>query len=79
VISQATQKILSHNQIGTPCKRGKSVGPLAAVLHHPCKVAAYYCQSTIVTSVKKMTDKKKFAAIEEVIYGDVGKNIIGAC
>jgi hypothetical protein len=43
------------------------------------KLAAYHCQTIIFTTVDKTSEKAKHAAIEEAFYGNVSKNIIGAC
>jgi hypothetical protein len=73
-----SKKNLSQVKIGASRKKGKPVSPSATVLCHLCKVAMYHCQEIIFTLVNKMTDKKKYTAIEEVFYGAVGKNIIGS-
>ena len=43
------------------------------------KLAAYHCQNIIFTMVDKTSEKAKHTAIEEAFYGNVTKNIIGAC
>jgi hypothetical protein len=58
-------------------KKGKILGPSAALLHNLRKVAAYHCQTTIFTVVNKTSEKAKHAAIEEAFHGNVSKNIIG--
>jgi hypothetical protein len=43
------------------------------------KLATYHCQTIVFTTVDKTSEKAKHAAIEEAFYGNVSKNIIGAC
>jgi len=43
------------------------------------KLAANHCQTIIFTTVDKTSEKAKHAAIEAAFYGNVSKNIIGAC
>ena len=59
-------------------KRGK-FGPPAVLLRNLRKLAAYHCQTIVFTTVDKTSEKAKHAAIEEAFYGNVSKNIIGAC
>jgi hypothetical protein len=76
-----TKKIHAKNKLGsvsTPRKKGK-IGPSAVLLRNLRKLAAYHCQTIIFTTVDKTSEKAKHAAIEEAFYGNVSKNIIGAC
>jgi hypothetical protein len=62
-----------------PRKKKGKIGPTAVLLRNLRKLAAYHCQTIIFTTVEKTSDKAKHAAIEEVFYGNVSKNIISAC
>jgi hypothetical protein len=53
--------------------------PSAALLRNQCKVAGYHCQTIIFTMVDMTSEKAKHTAIEEVFYGNVSNNVIGAC
>jgi hypothetical protein len=53
--------------------------PSAVILRGFRKLAAYHCQVQICTTYNKVTDKLKFGFIEELFYGNPGKNIKGAC
>ena len=67
-------------KLGAPCKTKKrKMGPSAALLRNLCKVAAFHCQTIIFTMVNKTSEKAKHTAIEEVFYGNICKNVIGAC
>jgi hypothetical protein len=74
------KKLHPTKKLGAPrkTKKGK-VGPSAALLRNLRKIAAYHCQTIIFTMVDKTSEKAKHAAIEEVFYGNVSKNVIGAC
>jgi hypothetical protein len=62
-----------------PRKKKGKLGPPAVLLRNLQKLAAYHCQTIIFTTVDKTSEKAKHAAIEEAFYGNVSKNIIGAC
>ena len=64
--------------VSAPRKKGK-IGPPAVLLRNLRKLAAYHCQTIIFTTVDKTSEKAKHAAIEEAFYGNVSKNLIGAC
>ena len=53
--------------------------PSAVILKGLRKLAAYHCQVQIYTTYNKVTNKLKFGFIEELFYGNPGKNIKGAC
>ena len=74
------KKLHPTKKLGAPrkTKKGK-VGPSAALLHNLRKVVAYHCQTIIFTMVDKTSEKAKHTAIDEVFYGNVSKNVIGAC
>jgi hypothetical protein len=74
------KKLHPTKKLGTPrkTKKGK-MGPSAALLRNLHKVAAFHCQTIIFTMVNKTSEKAKHTAIEEVFYGNVCKNLIGAC
>ncbi len=55
------------------------MGPSAALLRNLRKIVAYHSQTIIFTMVDKTSEKVKHTAIEEVFYGNVSKNVIGAC
>jgi hypothetical protein len=65
--------------ISAPCKKKGKIEPPAVLLRNLRKLAAYHCQTIIFTTVDKTSEKAKHAAIEEAFYGNVSKNIIGAC
>jgi hypothetical protein len=65
--------------ISAPRKKKGKIGPPAVLLRNLQKLAAYHCQTIIFTTVDKTSEKAKHAAIEEAFYGNVSKNIIGAC
>jgi hypothetical protein len=65
--------------ISAPRKKKGKIGPPAVLLRNLRKLAAYHCQTIIFTTVDKTSEKAKHAAIEEAFYGNVSKNIIGAC
>ena len=56
----------------------KMTGPSTALLRNIRKVATYHSQTIIFTMVVKTSEKAKHTAIEEVFYGNVSKNVIGA-
>ena len=62
-----------------PRKKKGKFGPPAVLLRNLRKLAAYHCQTIIFTTVEKTSEKAKHVAIEEAFYGNVSKNIIGAC
>ncbi len=64
---------------GAPRKKKGKIGPPAVLLLNLRKLAEYHCQTIIFTTVDKTSEKAKHAAIEEAFYGNVSKNIIGAC
>ncbi len=64
--------------MSTPRKKGK-IGPSAVLLRNLRKLAAYHCQTIIFTTVDKISEKAKHAAIEEAFYSNVSKNLIGVC
>ncbi len=53
--------------------------PPAAILRGLRKPTDYHCQVQIYTTYNKVTNKLNFGFIEELFYGDPGKNINGAC
>jgi hypothetical protein len=74
------KKLHPTKKLGAPRKNKKGkMGPSAVSVHNLRKVAAYHCQTIIFTMVDKTSEKAKHAAIEEVFYGNVSKNVIGAC
>jgi len=62
-----------------PRKKKRKIGPPAVLLRNLQKLAVHHCQTIIFTTVDKTSEKAKHAAIEEALYGNVSKNIIGAC
>jgi hypothetical protein len=65
--------------ISAPRKKKGKIGPPAVLLRNLRKLAAYHCQTIIFTTVEKTSEKGKRAVFEEAFYGNVSKNIIGAC
>ncbi len=63
----------------TPHKKTKMSMTSAVILRGLRKLAAYHCQVQIYTTYNKVIDKLKFGFIEELFYGNPGKNIKGAC
>ncbi len=74
------KKLYPTKKLGAPrkTKKGK-MGPSAALLRNLRKVATYHCQTIIFTMVDKTSEKANHTAIDEVFYGNVRKNVIGAC
>jgi hypothetical protein len=75
------KKLHPTKKLGPPHKpkKLKITGPSAALLRNLRKVATYHSQTIIFTMVDKTSEKAKHTAIEEVFYGNVDKNVIGAC
>ena len=69
----------TKNLESAPRKKKGKFGPPAVLLRNLRKLAAYHCQTIVFTTVDKTSEKAKHAAIEEAFYGNVSKNIIGAC
>ena len=75
------KKIHAKNKLGgiSAPRKNRKIGPPAVLLRNLQKLAAYHCQTIIFTTVDKTSEKAKHAAIEEAFYGNVSKNLIGAC
>ena len=75
------KKLHPTKKLGPPHKPKelKILGPSAALLGNLRKVAAYHSQTVMFTMVEKTSEKAKHTVIEEVFYGNVDKNVIGAC
>ena len=75
------KKLHPTKKLGPPHKpkKLKITGPSAALLRNLRKVATYHSQTIIFTMVDKTSEKAMHTAIEEVFYGNVDKNVIGAC
>jgi hypothetical protein len=74
------KKLHPTKKLGAPRKNKKGkMGPSAVLVRNLRKVAVYHCQTIIFTMVDKTSEKAKHTAIDEVFYGNVSKNVIGAC
>ena len=68
----------SSADVGTPCqpKKGKVVGPLAALLRYLHKVAAYHCQTIVFTVVNKTSDKASHVQLRSIFMATLVRTLL---